>query len=146
MADPIAGPAESWHRAYFAALGEAGFAPMVSLSYEVLADYCPLAWQQRALDADYARTGWVPPSALLTPAHADAMAWLQAVGARFVGLIEEAGQPVCFQIGEPWWWVREDGHVCIYDAAASARWQAEGLMTTAPGSHAAPCRLLVTLP
>ena len=31
-----------------------------------------------------------------------------------------AGQPVRFQLGEPWWWVMSDGRICLYDAAAEA--------------------------
>lgn len=132
MGDPVAGPATSWHREYFAALAAAGLAPIVSLSYELLADYCPPAWQQYALDGNPARTGWVPPSALLSPANAQAMAWLQEVAAHFVGLVRETGQAVKFQIGEPWWWVRADGHACVYDQAALDIYFAEGIMVALP--------------
>lgn len=72
----------------------------------------------RAFDGSPARTGWVPPSALLSPGHDGAMAWLRAVAANFVTLLEEAGLPVLFQIGEPWWWVMPDGRICLYDEAA----------------------------
>lgn len=133
---PIAGPAESWHREYFTALGEAGLTPIVSLSYELLADYCPAGWQQFALDGTPARTGWVPPSALISPANQQAMGWLQAVAARFVTLVEEAALPVAFQIGEPWWWVRADGHACVYDQAALDLYSAEGIMVSLPSLHA----------
>lgn len=114
-------PARAWHAAYFAALAEAGLTPIVSLSYELFADHCPAAWQQLAHDGAPARTGWVPPSALLSPANAQAMAWLQAVAAEFVALAEAAGLPVKFQIGEPWWWVQpQTGAICCYDAATRA--------------------------
>jgi len=115
---PLCTPARAWHRAFFAAAKEAGFAPIASLSYELLAQYCPDAWQQRDFDGAPGRTGWDPPSALLSPANPAAMAWLQSVAASFVGLMRDAGTPVRFQIGEPWWWIMPDGQPCLYDAAA----------------------------
>ncbi|MBD59624.1 MAG: TIGR02217 family protein [Citromicrobium sp.] len=135
LADPagtLCEPARAWHAGLFAALADAGLEPIVSLSYELLADHCPQSWQQYALDGTPARTGWEPPSALLTPAREEAMAWLRAVAANFVALVEAAGLPVRFQIGEPWWWVRADGHCCLYDQAALAIWRAEAIMTSIP--------------
>ncbi|MFT4027597.1 MAG: DUF2460 domain-containing protein [Novosphingobium sp.] len=119
-ADPLCAPARAWHAAFFAACRAAGFSPIASLSYEVLAQHCPDAWQQRAWDGDPARTGWDPPSALLSPANAAAMGWLQAVAGAFAALMQEADVPVRFQIGEPWWWVMSDGRICLYDDAARA--------------------------
>lgn len=118
--DPLCTPAKAWHRAFFAAAGTAGFSPIASLSYELLAQHCPDAWQQRAADGTPGRTGWDPPSALLTPANTAAMAWLRDVAAGVVTLMQEAGVPVRFQIGEPWWWVMPDGRPCLYDDAARA--------------------------
>lgn len=119
-AAPLCAPATAWHRAFFAACKAAGFVPIASLSYELLAQHCPDAWQQRAADGAPARTGWVPPSALLSPANTAAMAWLRGVAAAFVALLKEAAVPVRFQVGEPWWWVRSDGAICLYDDAARA--------------------------
>jgi uncharacterized protein (TIGR02217 family) len=117
----LSGPARSWHAAYFSALADAGLTPIVSLSYELFAAHCPDRWQQRAWDGAPARTGWEPPSALLSPANAEAMAWLQAVAAEFVALAETAGCVLKFQIGEPWWWVQpQTGAICCYDDAARA--------------------------
>lgn len=114
----LCGPAASWHRAFFDRCAAAGFEAIASLSYELFAEHCPDAWQQRAHDGQPARTGWVPPSALLSPASDEAMGWLRAVARNFVGLLEEAGLPVLFQVGEPWWWVLSDGRICLYDDAA----------------------------
>jgi uncharacterized protein (TIGR02217 family) len=118
--DPLCTPAKVWHRAFFAAAKAAGFSPIASLSCELLAQHCPSTWQQRAANGDAALTGWAPPSTLLSPASSAAMAWLQAVATGFVTLMEEAGVPVRFQIGEPWWWIMADGRPCLYDAAAAA--------------------------
>ena len=113
-------PAASWHAAYFRDCAEQGFHAIASLSYELFAEHCPEDWQQRAHGGVPARTGWEPPSALLSPAHTGAMAWLQDVARAFVTLLQGAGLPVLFQIGEPWWWVMGDGRICLYDDAAIA--------------------------
>jgi uncharacterized protein (TIGR02217 family) len=118
--EPLNRPAASWHRALFAECGRLGFSPIASLSYEVLAQHCPDAWQQRAYDGTPARTGYAPPSALLSPARAPAMAWLRQVARAFVGLMTATGVPVRFQVGEPWWWITAEGRICLYDAAAKA--------------------------
>ncbi len=116
----LCGPAASWHEAYFALCAAQGYRPIASLSYELFAEHCPAAWQQRFADGAPALTGWVPPSALLSPANAEAMGFLQGVAARFVALMLAAGLPVSFQIGEPWWWTRADGQIALYDDAARA--------------------------
>ncbi|HTM95135.1 MAG TPA: DUF2460 domain-containing protein, partial [Croceibacterium sp.] len=121
LVDPagtVCGPALQWHANFFALCAEQGYRLVASLSYEVLAERCPDAWQQRTHDGEAARTGWEPPSALLSPANGDAMAWLQATAARFVGLLLDADFDVEFQIGEPWWWTTHDGRICLYDDAA----------------------------
>jgi uncharacterized protein (TIGR02217 family) len=114
------GPCAAWHRDLLVRARELGFEIILSLSYELLAEHCPEAWKQRAANGEPALTGWVPPSALLSPANAPAMAWLRGVALAFAGLAAEAGQRVRFQIGEPWWWVTADGRICLYDAAAVA--------------------------
>lgn len=118
--DVLCTPARAWHAAYFAACGAVGLSPIASLSYEVLAQHCPAAWQQRAANGDAALTGWDPPSNLLSPANADAMAWLQTAVRAYVGLLKDAGVAVRIQIGEPWWWIMADGRICLYDDAAKA--------------------------
>ncbi len=118
--DPLCTPARAWHGDFFARCKAAGFAPIASLSYELLAQHCPADWQQRASGGDPARTGWDPPSALLSPANTAAMAWLRSAATAFVGLMKQAGVAVRFQIGEPWWWIMADGRICLYDNAAVA--------------------------
>jgi uncharacterized protein (TIGR02217 family) len=123
LAEPagtLCGPAAAWHASYFAECEKLGFAPIVSLSYELLADHCPDAWQQRDFAGNPAHTGWLPPSALLSPANGEAIGWLQAVATNFVALQKVAGLPVLFQIGAPWWWTTTDGRSHLYDDAARA--------------------------
>lgn len=118
--DPLNAPTRSWHRAFFAEACAMGFSPVASLSYELLDQHCPSAWKQRDLNGNPALTGWDPPSTLLSPANEEAMDWLQGVGAQFAELMVEAGAPVRFQVGEPWWWTFSDGRICLYDDAARA--------------------------
>jgi len=113
-------PAESWHSAYFGLCAAQGYRPIASLSYELFAEHCPPSWQQRFADGSPALTGWEPPSALLSPANSWAMEFLQQIAVSFVGLMQAAGLPVSFQIGEPWWWTTKDGRIALYDDEAKA--------------------------
>jgi len=110
----------AWHRDFAARAGALGYELILSLSYELFDAHCWGDWKQRAEDGSPALTGWVPPSALLSPAHAGAMGYLQAVGRAFTAIARDAGLRVRFQVGEPWWWVRADGRICLYDDAARA--------------------------
>ncbi|UIJ45856.1 DUF2460 domain-containing protein [Sphingomonas cannabina] len=116
----------AWHRDFAARAKALGYDVIWSLSYEMLAQHCWGDWAQRAWDGGMALTGWEPPSTLLSPAHAGAMGYLRQVALAFVGIALEAGLPVKFQVGEPWWWtVPGDGRLCLYDAAARAAFGAE---------------------
>ncbi len=113
-------PCQRWHTDFAARAKAMGHDLIFSLSYELFDAHCPDAWKQRAENGDPAQTGWVPPSALLSPANMEAMGYLQAVGRAFAAILRDAGLPVKFQIGEPWWWVMDDGRICLYDNAAVA--------------------------
>jgi uncharacterized protein (TIGR02217 family) len=113
-------PCVVWHRHFAAEAKALGYGVIWSLSYELFDEHCWDAWKQRAADGVPALTGWEPPSALLSPAQGGAMAYLQQVAQAFVALAVEAGLPVRFQVGEPWWWVMPDGRPCLYDDAARA--------------------------
>ena len=113
-------PCAAWHSDFAARAAALGYEPIWSLSYELLAAHCPEEWRQRDGDGAPALTGWVPPSALLSPANAAAMDYLRAVAAAFAGIGAAAGPRVRFQVGEPWWWVSSDGRIFLYDDAAVA--------------------------
>lgn len=113
-------PCLRWHEDFAARARDMGFGLILSLSYELLEAHCWSDWMQRGADGAPALTGWAPPSALLSPAHSGAMAYLQAVARAFVTIAQGAGLAVRFQVGEPWWWLRADGHLCLYDNAAKA--------------------------
>ena len=123
---PVVGPALAWHRDFLARAVALGFEPIMSLSFELLDQHCANDWPQRDWLGQRAATGYTPPSTLLSPANAAAMAWLHDVAVVFVGLALEAGAVPRFQIGEPWWWVGPNQHrPCLYDAATTARFTAE---------------------
>lgn len=113
-------PCVAWHRHFAAEAQALGYGVIWSLSYEFLDQHCPGEWKQRAADGAPGLTGWAPPSALLSPAHGAAMAYLQQVARAFVAIAAEAGLAIRFQVGEPWWWVMPDGRPCLYDDAARA--------------------------
>ncbi|MBE5073810.1 DUF2460 domain-containing protein [Erythrobacteraceae bacterium E2-1 Yellow Sea] len=113
----ICAPAEQWHSSFFAEAKSSELEVIASISYELFAEYCPASWQQRAHDGEAALTGWVPPSALLSPSSSTAMDWVKQAALQFTTMQQDAGQPVRLQIGEPWWWVMADGRPCLYDDA-----------------------------
>ena len=112
-------PCRAWHLDFANCAKAAGYDLIFSLSYELFDAHSWNDWKQRAENGDPALTGWVPPSTLLSPAHAGAMAYLQAVGRAFAYIQKQAGLPVKFQVGEPWWWITPDHRICLYDAAAT---------------------------
>jgi uncharacterized protein (TIGR02217 family) len=113
-------PCRAWHLDFAQRAKAAGYDLIFSLSYELFDAHCWNDWKQRVENGDPALTGWVPPSTLLSPAHSGAMAYLQAVGRAFAYIQKQAGLPVKFQVGEPWWWITPDHRICLYDAAATA--------------------------
>ncbi|MEA1014810.1 DUF2460 domain-containing protein [Sphingosinicella sp. LY1275] len=110
----------AWHRDFLARAHALGISVILSLSYELFDAHCWNDWKQRTEAGAPALTGWVPPSTLLSPAHAGAMNYLQAAGRAFAAIARDAGAAVRFQVGEPWWWVTGDGQICLYDDAAKA--------------------------
>ena len=124
-ARPLCAPAAAWHADFLERAAGLRFAPILSLSMELFAAHCPPDWAQRDLGGVIGLTGWVPPSALLSPCNDAAQDWLRAVATAFVALAVTAGVPPAFQVGEPWWWVGPNNRPCLYDAATVARWQAE---------------------
>jgi uncharacterized protein (TIGR02217 family) len=112
--------AAAWHRDLARAAKARGYALIWSLSYEILDMFCPAAWKQRAHDGSVALTAWEPPSSLVSPASADAIGFLANVALELAGFSVEAGLQPQVQIGEPWWWVKADGAICLYDDAAKA--------------------------
>ena len=118
---PLCEPARRWHESFAALAAERGYHIIWSISFELLEPFCPEAWKQRAWDGTPGRTGYTPPSNLLSPANSEAMAYLARVATAFARIGADAGMPVHLQMGEPWWWINSDQAICIYDDAARAR-------------------------
>ena len=116
----LSAPCAAWHRDFAARAKALGYEVIWSLSYELFDAHCWGDWKQRAVDGAPALTGWEPPSTLLSPARAGAMAYLRAVAVAFIEIAVAAGLAPKFQVGEPWWWVMADGRPCLYDDAAKA--------------------------
>lgn len=110
----------AWHQDFARAAKARGYELIWSVSYEILDMFCPDAWKQRAFDGSQALTAWDPPSTLVSPANADAIAFLQSVVAELASISAAAGLQPQVQIGEPWWWVRPDGSICLYDDDSKA--------------------------
>lgn len=116
----LCAPALAWHRSLAMAAKANDYRLIWSLSFEVLAMFCPTAWQQRYFEGDFAETRYEPPSALVSPANDEAIAYLGRVAAALVAISVELGLEPMFQIGEPWWWIGKDRRPALYDAAAVA--------------------------
>lgn len=114
------GPCAAWHVDFAERAAALGYHLILSLSFELLDRHCWGDWKQRSADAEPALTGWDPPSALLSPTHPGAMNYLALVAKAFAAIAAAAGLPVKVQMGEPWWWVKDDGRICLYDASAVA--------------------------
>ena len=108
----------AWHRDLARGAAERGYGLIWSVSYEILDMFCPDAWKQRAFDGSVGLTAWDPPSALVSPASANAIGFLGRAAAELAGISVEFGLQPQVQIGEPWWWVMPDGALCLYDDAA----------------------------
>jgi len=111
--------ADAWHRDFLARATALGFEVILSMSYELLDQHVWNDWKQRGPDGVQALTGWVPPSTLLSPCGAGAMNYLKTIATTFATMAKAVGR-VHFQLGEPWWWVRADGTICLHDDAARA--------------------------
>ncbi|HUG46430.1 MAG TPA: DUF2460 domain-containing protein [Sphingomicrobium sp.] len=119
-ARPMNSAALEWHRDFARAAAGRGYQLIWSISYEILDMFCPASWKQRAFDGSVGLTGWEPPSALVSPANSDAIAFLSGVAVTFAGISVEFGLDPQVQIGEPWWWVMPAGQICLYDDSAKA--------------------------
>ena len=132
----------AWHADFARRARVLGYDVIWSLSYELFDAHAPEEWKQRAADGSPAQTGWMPPSTLLSPACAEAMAYLHAVARAFVDLGVTAGLSPKFQVGEPWWWTMPDGRPCLYDAHAVAALSPVAVPSVRAPLDAAQCATL----
>lgn len=112
----------AWHLSYAELLKKNDIPVIFSISYELFSESCPYEWTQRDWFDEFGVTGYTPPSYLLSPCNDDAMNWLKEVFIEFADILNEAGQKVRMQIGEPWWWWNQSTRrPCIYDYSAKLK-------------------------
>ncbi|WP_298399544.1 DUF2163 domain-containing protein [Sphingobium sp.] len=118
-------PTVQWLQDFFARLHAKGFTIIVSVSFEILAQFMPSPWKQRDANGNEAQTGWEPPSSLIAPTNTAGLAYLRDVFLDTLALLP-GGADVHFQIGEPWWWDGSYGTNAphIYDATTEAAYVA----------------------
>ncbi len=129
-------PTVAWLTDFFARLHAKGYTVIVSVSFEILGEYLPDAWNQRDHAGNLARSGWVPPSGFVRPTSAEGLDYLATVFLAALALLP-AGAEKHFQIGEPTWWEGSFGAGVnaphIYDADTLAQYAAEtGLFAPTP--------------
>jgi uncharacterized protein (TIGR02217 family) len=120
-------PTQQWVTDFCARLAARGVAVIISVSFELLKEYCPLAWAQYDWKGQQSESGWSPSSTFVSPSSVDGMNYLRDVAVDFVGLSVAAGATTLYQVGEPWWWAggfRGDGP-CFYDTYARAEYLAD---------------------
>ncbi len=117
-------PTREWFADFCERLRSKGYALWCSMSYEILASLIPVEWQQLNTDGVAATTGWVPPSSLVEPSNTEGATYLATAAKRFLGLMQAAGLPLQYQIGEPWWWdgSYSDGKPCVYSLATLTKY------------------------
>jgi hypothetical protein len=114
----VSTPALAWHKNFAEKCKAVFIQPIYSVSYEMYSSHARYAWTQRDINDNFAETGYVPPSYLLSPGHIGAMAYLKDVFVQFATQMSLANIPVYMQVGEPWWWYNPGTlKPCIYDNA-----------------------------
>lgn len=108
--------AERWHKNYFELCHAEGWDMVVAVSFEMFSIGGDTALAQTDWDGQLGRTGYEPPSYLLSPKIPEAMTYLNNVFLGFASFMAASGQQVRMQVGEPWWWWNTDTRKpCIYD-------------------------------
>lgn len=115
----------AWFADFFGHCVAKGFTTnWISVSFEILLQFCPTDWMQRDANSDPATLGYTPPSTRVKYINTDALDFLAEVGKAFMALQVAGGLAPRLQLGEPDWWVNiyapygdgTDGPPCIYGA------------------------------
>lgn len=80
----------------------------------------PPEWWQRTADGQPGITLWTPTPHLLSFCNPEVQNYYKQYVKALADMQVSAGFPVCIQLGEPWWWWREDlpnKPPCFYDDA-----------------------------
>jgi len=80
----------------------------------------PDDWRQLTVNGEPATAGWQPTPYFASFCNADVISYYKNYVKALADIQDEAGMPVSIQLGEPWWWWKEDlpnKPPCIYDNA-----------------------------
>ncbi len=130
-APPVNAATMAWFDAFFAKLNALGYEYINSVSYEIIDFYMPPEWKQRDYLGRPGLSGWVPPSAFITPSNPEPLNYMVEVQKQFLTAAVAAGHAPRFQIGEPWWWdgAYSNGSPCLYDDFTRALYATETGLT-----------------
>ncbi|WP_407541612.1 carboxypeptidase-like regulatory domain-containing protein (plasmid) [Deinococcus radiomollis] len=117
--------ATAWHKSLFHHAQVNGFKVVNSISYEIFSTVIPLEWCMREWDGTLGYTGYTPPSYLVSPSSTAGMTFLSSAMVNVAQLAAGQGLEPYIQIGEPWWWLNQNGNPCFYDAATKAQYKAD---------------------
>lgn len=118
--DPVFNKAfEAWWLDYLKWAKHYGYEEVVaSISMENVD--APPEWWQRTADGQPGITLWIPTPHLLSFCNEELQAYYKKYVKALADAQVSAGLPACVQLGEPWWWWREDLEnqpPCFYDDA-----------------------------
>lgn len=108
--------AAQWHRKYAQALKANGLNPVFSVSWELFSQAARTEWCQTEWDGTLGRTGYEPPSYFASLSNPNVEVYLHKAYKEFGHILQETGNVVNLQIGEPWWWFNTASLMpCVYD-------------------------------
>ena len=117
-------PTQQWVTDFCTRLNAGGMGVVMSVSFEILKEYCPSDWAQYDYKGQQSESGWDPSSTFVSPSSVAGMDYLRDVARDFVGLSVATGCITHYQVGEPWWWpggYRGEGP-CFYDSNVIAEY------------------------
>ena len=97
---------EEWYSNYAKRLKENNMDLIQSISMESVD--APESWWQRTWDNVPGTTGWTPTPHLLSFTNEDVKAFYKKYVLGLAKISSDAGITPMVQLGEPWWWHKED--------------------------------------
>jgi len=117
---------EEWYKNYAKRLKENNMDLIQSISMESVD--APESWWQRTWDNVPGTTGWTPTPHLLSFTNEDVKAFYKKYVLGLAKISSNAGITPMVQLGEPWWWHKEDiagKPPCFYDQATKDLFEKE---------------------
>ncbi|MED0872762.1 chitobiase/beta-hexosaminidase C-terminal domain-containing protein [Bacillus mobilis] len=117
---------EEWYKNYAKRLKENNFELIQSISMESVD--APETWWQRTWDNIPGTTGWKPTPHLLSFTNDEVKSFYQKYTLGLAKIANDAGLTPMIQLGEPWWWHKEDipgKPPCFYDQATKELFEKE---------------------